>query len=402
MIKVLLNTYSEFPSPNQGGPNKVIYEILKSIDRKIFETYYLSKHLFSFIEEKGLLEEYVNEQLSLKKTTAVKLIKKSSLFKHIVSNSFYMRYHFEKGNRFYKNINSGSLNYDVLHSHDVKSFALLHSKIKCKKVLTIHTKGPMIDDLSDYLGNSKILSDVFKRFDMMENEAICEADVVTFPSYAALELFKSKKSIRVEKTKVIYNGIDPYLIQKINTLVSFEKIFQINAKPYIKIINIADHIEPKNIELILSALYELIKNLKIKALFINVGTGPLTNKYLSMVKELDISGNVKFLGKIRNEDVITLMKDADYLLQPSQRVIFDYVILEALACGTTVIASNEGGNKEIIKNGYNGTLVKDICVENITSEILFNQKLQKGDLLESLKKFDQKKMVAEYQKVYLK
>ena len=235
----------------------------------------------------------------------------------------------------------------------------------------------------------------------MENEAISEADVITFPSYAALELFKSKKSIIEEKTKVIYNGIDLDLIQKINSPVSFEKIFRINTKPYVKILNISDHIEPKNIELILLALYELIKNLKLKVLFINVGKGPLTKKYLSLVKEFNISGNVKFLGKIRNEDAITLMKDADYLLQPSKRVIFDYVILEALACGTTVIASNEGGNKEIISDFQNGYLLKEYSVNEIIKIISQSNKISNDAMYESISKFKKDRVLKSYESIYL-
>lgn len=402
MIKVLLNAYSEFPSQNQGGPNKVIYEILKSIDRKIFEPHYLSKHLFSFIEEKENLEESVNEQLSLIKTISVKLIKNSKLFKKIVSNPFYMRYHFEKANSFYRNFHLGKMNFDVFHSHDVKSFALLHSKIKrTKKVLTIHTKGPMKDDVSDYLGNPKILSGLFKRFDLMEDEALSEADVIIFPSYAALEIFKSKKNISEDKVKIIYNGIDPYLIQKINTSISFESVFKIDTKPFIKIINVADHIEPKNIELIIDILLELIKKSKVKVLFINIGTGPLTKTYLSRINKLNISENVKFLGKIKNEDVITLLKDSDYLLQPSKRVIFDYVILEALACGTTIIANNEGGNKEIISHSHNGYLLSDFNVSELIKIFNDSKKISKLEITESVNSFDMNHFIKNYETIYL-
>lgn len=401
MIKILLNAYSEFPSPHQGGPNKVIYEILKSIDRKIFKPYYLSKHLFSFIEEKELLEEYVNEQLSLKKKAVVKLIKKNRLFMQLVSNPFYMRYHFEKVNRFYKNFNSSNLNYDVFHSHDVKSFALLHSKIKSKKILTLHTKGPLIDDISDYLGNPRILSGLYNRINNMEDEAISEAEIITFPSYAALELFKSKKNIAEDKIKVIYNSIDTDFVLKINTSISFDKVFQTDTKPYVKVINIADHIEPKNIELILSVLHELIKRLKIKVLFINIGNGPLTNKYLSMTKALGITDNVRFLGKIRNDDVLTLLKDADYLIHPAQRVIFDYIILEALACGTTVIASDIGGNKEIITHNENGYLLNELSPVSIANQFNLFPKLDCRKLKNSLEKFSHLKMINEYQKIYI-
>src|SRR5690606_429285 len=140
MIKLLLNAYTEFPAPHQGGPNKVIFDLLSNIDRNLFEPHYLSKHLFSFIEENQLVEEFVNNKLSLKKTVSVNLIKNSILFKKIVTSTLYLKYHFAKTNEYYRNLNLNIFNYDVLHSHDVKSFALLHPKIKCKKILTIHSK----------------------------------------------------------------------------------------------------------------------------------------------------------------------------------------------------------------------------------------------------------------------
>lgn len=401
MIKVLLNAYSELPTPNQGGPNKVIFDIIKGIDRTFFELHYLSKHLFLFVQENQLLEEFVNSQLSLKKKVSINLIKNSTLFKKFVTNPFYLRYHFVKANKFYKKLNLNNFNCDVLHSHDVKSFALLFPKIKCKKVLTIHSKGTIKEDLLDYFGESEVLSDVFNTFDLMEDEAISEADVITFPSNAALELFKSKKSIKENKIKVIYNGIDKNLIQKTLTLISFEKVFKIDTKPFIKIINIADHIEPKNIELIISVLFELINKLKVKVLFINIGTGPLTKAYLSIVNELNISENIKFLGKIKNEDVITLLKDSDYLLQPSERVIFDYVILEALACGITVIASDIGGNKEIITHNENGYLLKELNPESIANQFNLFPKIEIKRLQNSLEKFSHLRMINEYQNLFL-
>ena len=400
MIKLLLNAYTEFPTPHEGGPNKIIFDIVSNIDRTLFEPYYLSKHLFSFIQKNKLLEEFANSQLSFKKKVSVNLIKNSTLFQKFVTNSFYLRYHFAKTNKFYKNLNLNNIDYDIFHSHDVKSFAQLYSKIKCKKVLTIHSKGTIKDDLSDYFGESKILSDVFNAFDLMEDESISEADVITFPSYAALELFKSKKSLSESKTKVIYNGIDTFSIQSINTSISFEKVFQMNTKGFIKIINIADHIEPKNIELIISVLFKLIKKLKVKVLFINVGTGPLTKSYLSKVNGFDISGNVRFLGKVRNEDAITLLKDSDYLLHPAERVIFDYVILEALACGTTVIANNVGGNKEIISHTQNGYLLDELNVDEIIKIIIESKKINLMDMKVTVDKFSIKHFIKNYESVY--
>ncbi len=173
-----------------------------------------------------------------------------------------------------------------------------------------------------------------------------------------------------------------------------------DTKGFIKIINIADHIEPKNIELIISVLFKLIKKLKVKVLFINVGTGPLTKSYLSKVNGFDISGNVRFLGKVRNEDAITLLKDSDYLLHPSERVIFDYVILEALACGTTVIANNVGGNKEIISHTQNGYLLDELNVDEIIKIIIESKKINLMDMKVTVDKFSIKHFIKNYESVY--
>ena len=84
MIKLLLNAYTEFPTPHEGGPNKIIFDIVSNIDRTLFEPYYLSKHLFSFIQKNKLLEEFANSQLSFKKKVSVNLIKNSTLFKKFI------------------------------------------------------------------------------------------------------------------------------------------------------------------------------------------------------------------------------------------------------------------------------------------------------------------------------
>jgi glycosyltransferase involved in cell wall biosynthesis len=78
---------------------------------------------------------------------------------------------------------------------------------------------------------------------------------------------------------------------------------------------------------------------------------------------------------IPNDDVISLMKSCDFFVMPSEKVVFDMVILEALASGITVIASNHGGNKEIIKNSINGYLIDTINPEMFAKKIITSKKI---------------------------
>jgi glycosyltransferase involved in cell wall biosynthesis len=63
------------------------------------------------------------------------------------------------------------------------------------------------------------------------------------------------------------------------------------------------------------------------------------------------------------------MKKAELLVAPSFIENTPYTILESMACGVPVIASNVGGVSEIIENGYNGMLVEPNSSEAITNSI---------------------------------
>jgi spore coat protein SA len=68
---------------------------------------------------------------------------------------------------------------------------------------------------------------------------------------------------------------------------------------------------------------------------------------------------VSFLGNIPHEDIHSLYQTADCFICPSQRhESFGLVNVEAMATGLPVIASRNGGIREIIDSGHNGYLVE--------------------------------------------
>ena len=68
---------------------------------------------------------------------------------------------------------------------------------------------------------------------------------------------------------------------------------------------------------------------------------------------------IQFLGASNFEKKVELFKNAKALLYPIRRPEpFGLVVIEAMACGTPVIAYTEGSMPELIKDGKNGFLVK--------------------------------------------
>lgn len=93
--------------------------------------------------------------------------------------------------------------------------------------------------------------------------------------------------------------------------------------------------------------------------------------YLEEVIKPLLGGNIEYLGEVNRSEKLELLADASCLLNPiAWPEPFGMVMLEALACGTPVIATHFGAAPEIIDDGVTGFLVdssKDLigALENV-------------------------------------
>ncbi len=83
------------------------------------------------------------------------------------------------------------------------------------------------------------------------------------------------------------------------------------------------------------------------------------DEYAQLLKqtalELGVAEKVRMLGA--RSDVAEIMRSLDFLVVNSKVEPFGLVALEAMACGTTVLATASGGTAELINHGRNGWLV---------------------------------------------
>lgn len=114
--------------------------------------------------------------------------------------------------------------------------------------------------------------------------------------------------------------------------------------------------------------------------FVLAGNGQLKNELQILASELNLS-NVYFIGHQTQENVAGLYNLADLSVVPSRIEPFGLVAIEALACGTPVVATNAGGLPDFI-NEQVGTLVEmenvEALAQAIISEIKLNSKVTKG------------------------
>jgi len=75
-----------------------------------------------------------------------------------------------------------------------------------------------------------------------------------------------------------------------------------------------------------------------------------------MAADLGLGARVEFAGKKPSAEVVRYMQDSALLVLPSRRESLGTVLVEALACGTPVVATRCGGPQDIV-NDQVGVLV---------------------------------------------
>ncbi len=102
-------------------------------------------------------------------------------------------------------------------------------------------------------------------------------------------------------------------------------------------------------------LLEAWKHLRAMPLKL-VGSGLEPDKVRQMIQQYRLE-NVEFLGQRPREEVFALMKQARFVVFPSEWYeTFGMVLIEAFACGVPVIASRLGAIGEIVDAGHTGLL----------------------------------------------
>ncbi len=122
--------------------------------------------------------------------------------------------------------------------------------------------------------------------------------------------------------------------------------------------------------------------------------------------QLGISANVKFLGYVSDEDLMSLYREATALVHPALSEGFGLTLLEAMALGVPVIAASADGPAEIITHEKTGLLVPTGDSGALASEVI--RLLQAPRLAETLrlegaryaKTFDVENMVRQTASIY--
>lgn len=103
-----------------------------------------------------------------------------------------------------------------------------------------------------------------------------------------------------------------------------------------------------------------------------IGQGNLKNRYVTLAQELGIAQQVDFVDNADTGLLVKHYRESRCLILPSinRNEAFGLVLLEAMACGRPVIASNLPGVRSVFANNHEGLLVKPGNAQDLSEKIL--------------------------------
>ncbi|MFX0140125.1 MAG: glycosyltransferase [Candidatus Hodarchaeota archaeon] len=138
-----------------------------------------------------------------------------------------------------------------------------------------------------------------------------------------------------------------------------------------------------------------------------VGEGAFRDELIKEITKLNLSSQIKLLGKLPNSRVIRLMAESGIFILPSISEGLPRVIIEAMTQKTPVIATAVGGNIEIIESGLTGILVRPRDEKELSKAILklirnpdHSEMLAKNAFQFVSENFDWKNTVKKYYHVF--
>lgn len=136
-----------------------------------------------------------------------------------------------------------------------------------------------------------------------------------------------------------------------------------------------------------------------------IGGGPEYSRLETIARNLPFGDRIVLLGE--RDDVSRLYNEMDIFVQPSQNEGISNTILEAMSSGLPVVATNVGGNPELVDTGVTGTLVDvgdaDAIRKGIAYYLHYPVKMREHGVNgreAAVKDFSIARMISEYETLY--
>lgn len=251
--------------------------------------------------------------------------------------------------------------FDVVHTHLMgPDIDFLNASLKAKTRVRVHT----IHNVYRQFASKKLLDRIKN---IRRRIAYSKYDHIFAVSDEVKNWAIKSKIVSSDHITTIQNGID---LSRSHTQITKDKLrknYGFN-KDEIIAINIGSLTEQKNQKILINAMKILTgKGTNIRLLI--AGKGPLRSSIVDKISALELESSVELLGC--REDIPALLKASDLFIFPSLWEGLPVVLLEALACGIPVVASDIPAHRKILQEGRLGWLTQILNPGEIADTISF-------------------------------
>ena len=219
----------------------------------------------------------------------------------------------------------------------------------------------------------------------------------------AVSNFTKQKLIEVNnvnpnKIEIFHNTIDPFFnyphqFRKPDYLLERYRIDK-NDKIILTLTRLSYTEKYKGYDKVIAVLPKVIRKYpNLKYLIAGKPDDLEKNRLESLIQLYKLENHVFLAGFIAEEEVTDHYKLADVFVMPSKKEGFGIVFIEAMACGLPVIAGNQDGSVDALKNGELGMLVNPDNEDEMIATIL---QVLTGDSYTSSEKVELQKRVDGY------
>ncbi len=142
----------------------------------------------------------------------------------------------------------------------------------------------------------------------------------------------------------VRNGVD---LQRFHPLGKVQSRTQLRLQGAPVLLSVGNLVELKGHDICIDAL-AILRAEHPQAHLLIIGSGPEHQRLQQYAEQRQLADGVSFVGQVPNESLAAWYSAADVLLLASSREGWPNVLLEALACGTPVVASAVGGVPEVL------------------------------------------------------
>ena len=229
--------------------------------------------------------------------------------------------------------------FDLFHVVDHSYSQLVHALPGERTIVTCHdvdTFRSVIDPERDHRNAA------FRAMTRRILDGLRKAGHVVCDTEATRELLVSQAGIAAEKTSVVHNGPHPSCSPLPEASADYEAARLLGPpRSSVDLLHVGSAISRKRIDLLIRIMAALGPTVRL----VRVG-GPFTAEQSALIRDLNVR-DVVVLPFVDRSTLAAIYRRSALLLMPSEREGFGLPLVEALACGTSVVASDIPALREV-------------------------------------------------------